>query len=191
MSVKHTFAAGPAVRAALSLALAGALAGCGGGGTATAGGGGTAAAGGGQPSSLQQQARVVWLDYARCVRAHGFPAFPDPQVDGQGQPSFGTSPEVKRAGQQAQGACGPILDRLPPAVRGGGNVPVTAAQLHEERLFAGCMRRHGLPDWPDPRSNGTFPLSGTPYATTGKTGPVLTALAACRQYETSGGIRAS
>jgi hypothetical protein len=187
MSVKRTFPGGPAARAALSLALAGALAGS----LAGCGGGGAAAAGGGQPSSLQQQARPVWLDYARCVRAHGFPAFPDPRVDGQGQASFGTSPQVKQAGQQAQGACGPILDRLPPAVRNGGNAPVTAAQLHEEMLFAACMRQHGLPRWPDPRPDGAFPLSGTPYATMGKTGPVLTALAACRQYETFGGIRAS
>jgi hypothetical protein len=26
-------------------------------------------------------------------------------------------------------------------------------------LFSQCMRSHGLPDWPDPRADGTFPLN--------------------------------
>ena len=26
-------------------------------------------------------------------------------------------------------------------------------------LFSRCMRQHGLPDWPDPRTDGTFPLN--------------------------------
>ena len=87
-------------------------------------------------------------------------------------------------GRQAQASCGSILSRLPAAAQ--GRTPVTPAALHQEVLFAGCMRQHGLPDWPDPRPDGTFPLAGTPYANEGKTGPVLTATQACRQYDSLG-----
>src|SRR6516162_8893643 len=159
-------------------------------GCSTGGSGDASTSGGGQTASVQQQARAVWLDYAHCVRSHGFPNFPDPQVDSQGQASFGNPTQTKTIGRQVQGACGSILNRLPASVRGNTS-PVTPARLHQEVLFAGCMRRHGLPDWPDPRSDGTFQLAGTPYANMGKTGPVLTAIQACRAYETFGGVRGS
>jgi hypothetical protein len=168
----------------LFFALTGCSAGGGSGGGSGSGAAGSSSQGG---SSVQQQARVVWLAYARCVRSHGSPNFPDPQVDAQGKPDFGNSPQVKTEGLQAQGACGSILSRLPAAAT--GQIPGTPAVLHTEVLFAGCMRRHGLPDWPDPRPDGTFQLAGTPYAAMGKSGPVLTAMQACRQYETFGGIR--
>jgi hypothetical protein len=147
---------------------------------------GSSGSAGGQVTSVQQQARTVWLDYARCVRSHGFPDFPDPQVDSQGQAHTTNSTRIKTIARQVQGACGSILSRLPARAQ---NQPVTATQLRAERLFAECMRRHGLPDWPDPWPDGTFQLDGTPYANMGKTGPVLAGLQACRQYETFGGIR--
>jgi hypothetical protein len=140
-------------------------------------------------ASLQQQARTVWLQFARCVRAHGAPVFPDPQVDSQGHADFGQSPQTKTEASQAQGACGSILSRLPASVT--GNAPVTAAGLHELTLFAHCMRQHSLPQWPDPRPDGTFRLSGTPYATTGKSPQVLSAMQACSQYNPGGSIRGS
>lgn len=157
--------------------------------TACSSSGSVPAGGGSTGGSVQQQARAVWLDYANCVRSHGFPDFPDPVVDSKGQANFGNSPAVKSMGQRAQGACGSILGRLPAAAQGRG--PVTAAELHQETLFAGCLRRHGLPDWPDPQPDGTFRLAGTPYIGMGKGGPVATAMEACRQYDTFGGIPGS
>jgi hypothetical protein len=137
-------------------------------------------------ASLQQQARTVWLQYAQCVRAHGAPSFPDPQVDSQGHADFGQSPQTKTEASQAQGACGSILSRLPASVT--QNAPVTAAELHELTLLAHCMRQHGLPQWPDPQPDGAFRLSGTPYATAGKSPQVLNAMHACSQYNAGGTI---
>ena len=162
--------------------LVGALAGC---GAASPAPGATGSA----TASLQQQARTVWFQFARCVRAHGAPSFPDPQVDSQGHADFGHSTQTKTEASQAQGACGSILSRLPASVT--GNAPVTAAELHELVLFAHCMRQHGLPQWPDPQPDGTFRLSDTPYATTGKSPQVLGAMHACSQYNPGGSIRGS
>ena len=140
-------------------------------------------------TSVQQQSRTVWLGYARCVRSHGFPDFPDPAVDSNGKPHFPASPQIKSIGQQEQGNCGRILSRLPAAAT--DRTPITSAGLHQDVLLAACMRRHGLPDWPDPQPDGTFRLAGTPYATMGKSGPVVAALLACRQYNSSGRVGTS
>lgn len=174
----------PRMRVAIAgalLVLAPALAGCAG----AAPGSGTAVT---QTSSVQQQARPVWLAYARCIRSHGYPDFPDPQVDIHGYPHFADPQQDKSIAGRLQGACGAILARLPAAAQNG---PVTAAQLREETMFAGCMRLHGLQDWPDPRPDGTFPLANTVYATEGKTGPVQAAMRACSQYDNFGSIRMS
>ena len=140
-------------------------------------------------TSLQQRARTVWLDYAHCVRSHGYPNFPDPAVDSQGKPHFPASPQIKSIGTREQDACGSILNRLPAAAT--GRTSITAAELHQETLLAACMRRHGLSEWPDPQPDGTFRLAGTPYASMGKSGPVLTAMHACRQFDTHGHVKVS
>ena len=186
MLITRTFRARRVAPVAVAVAaLVAALAGCGGG--TPAGGVATHAA------SVQQQAQAVWLDFARCARTHGFPRFPDPQVDATGHLlSFGNSAQAVQDKQDAirvQGACGHILDALPPTAR--GPAAPTAGQLRVEREFAACMRQHGLSRWPDPRPDGSFPLRGTPYLAMGKTGPVATGLAHCRQYETFGGLSAS
>jgi hypothetical protein len=196
-------AAPPAAAAVLAAVLAAALAGCGGGGgggsSATAAGAPAAtaagappasAAGGGSGGSSAQTQRIL-DDYGQCVRTHGFPDFPDPRINANGELVLGASQEqAKQAATQTEHACGNILRQLPPGV-GQQSGPLTPAQLAQARLFAACMRQHGLPDWPDPQPNGTFPLSTTPYAHSGKTGPVYAGLQACRQYDTFGGVRTS
>jgi hypothetical protein len=166
---------------AVGSALVVALAGC--------GGGSPSAAGGGSGSTAHTQ--HILDEYAQCVRSHGFPNFPDPRMNANGQLiAGGNQQQVKQAGLQTEHACGNILNHLPPHA-GQQSGPVTPAQLALERHFAACMRQHGLPDWPDPGPDGSFRLSTTPYATMGKTGPVLTALDACRQYEHFGHVSAS
>jgi hypothetical protein len=167
----------------MAFVMAVALAGCGGppsGGSGSSPGGTAAAAG-----SVLQQARAVWLQYAQCVRAHGYPNFPDPVVGPGGDATLAGGPQAKQASIATESACGHILGRLPASA---SRQPVTPAMLAQERQLAACLRRHGLPQWPDPRPDGTFPLAGTPYKTAGgKAGPVGTAMRACRQYTSKGG----
>ena len=94
-------------------------------------------------------------------------------VDSRGKPHFPASPQIKSIGQHAQGNCGSILNRLPAAAV--DRTPITPVELHQDVLLAACLRRHGLPDWPDPQPDGTFRLVGTPYATMGKSGPARAA----------------
>jgi hypothetical protein len=155
------------------------LVGCSSPGSGTGTGTGTGVS---QAGSARQQALTIWLDYARCVRAHGAPNFPDPVVDAQGRGSIPSGPgatQVKAESQRMLSACGPILSRLPASAR--QNPPVTPAELQQFRLYARCIRQHGIPGFPDPRPDGTFPLTGTQKAQLN--GP---AAHACNQY-TSGG----
>jgi hypothetical protein len=170
-----------------------ALAGC---GTARPGAGGSGAggpgaggsgAGGGQAQSVQQQSQAIWLRFARCARSHGAPDFPDPNVNSRGYASFADPGQVKQETVRVQGACGVILSQLPPSAR---NSPVTAAQLGQLKAFARCLRSHGMPTWPDPKPDGTFPIAGTPLAVGGKTQALINAEQACRPVY-SGGLNAS
>jgi len=182
----------PAALLALGSALVVALAGCG-GGPATAGGtpAATAGASGGGGSGTTAHTQHVLNEYAQCVRRHGFPNFPDPRMNANGELVLGgNQQQIKQAGLQTEHACGNILSQLPPHPSHQSG-PVTPAQLALERQFAVCMRQHGLPEWPDPGPDGSFRLSTTPYASLGKTGPVLTALNACRPYENFGGVSAT
>jgi hypothetical protein len=88
--------------------------------------------------------------FARCMRSHGVPDFPDPDINGHLlnvhiHESQGTV-------ESAQTACQHLL----PGSEG------TAAQQQQKvdmiLAFAQCMRAHGLPDFPDPRG-GSIDLS--------------------------------
>jgi hypothetical protein len=55
--------------------------------------------------------------------------------------------------------------------------------MQKLRDFAKCIREHGIPEWPDPKSDGTFPIAGTPIQAEGKSsGRLSTAVEACKQY---------
>jgi hypothetical protein len=44
------------------------------------------------PQAVVQQALNIMRRYARCIRSHGVPNFPDPTVDSQGRPGFNLVP---------------------------------------------------------------------------------------------------
>jgi hypothetical protein len=83
------------------------------------------------------------------MRSHGQPSFPDPTAQGTFQLPAGLthSPQFKTADQ----AC----KALAPAGELSGQAPTTQ-QLTQALKFVACMRKHGVPNMPDPNAQGTF-----------------------------------
>jgi hypothetical protein len=133
----------------LAAAVAGAgllVAACGGGsGSGLAG----SAASSSGPATYAQMAA-----YSQCMQSHGAPAFPNPARGPGGGYAFPMDPQV--SGQltgpgydAARQAC----KKLQP--RGGITPAERQAAVRALLKFAGCMRTHGLPNFPDPTTNGS------------------------------------
>jgi hypothetical protein len=113
----------------------------------------SAAVAGGSPharaSALSQSANTQKaLAYARCMRSHGVPNWPDPIAHSNGvlpkrsPQQIGVSSSALHA---AETGCGHLLPN------GGGPTPAALQQSWTDFLkFAQCMRRHGVTNWPDP-----------------------------------------
>jgi hypothetical protein len=89
------------------------------------------------------------LAYARCMRAHGVPDFPDPDSNGQ----FNVDPHSASSQETAADqVCHHLLD----GGRGGGQVSAAQRQhmLGQLVRYAQCMRAHGVPNFPDPDTTG-------------------------------------
>jgi hypothetical protein len=137
---------------------------------------------------------------AACVRENGIPAFPDPYVDHgrlklpQGQEQELEGKYSQQLLDQAMQACKSILDKLPDsAIREeGGNDDHAPGPGDVEALrkFAQCMRENGVPEFPDPKADGTIPLRGTPLENEGKSQRMIAGFQACQQYW-SGGLAVS
>jgi hypothetical protein len=93
------------------------------------------------------------LSYARCIRAHGVPDFPDPSATGgliipndinPGSPAF----------KSAQQACGE------PAQGHDGRQESSQSRKLELLALARCMRSHGVPNFRDPTDSPPAPSGG-------------------------------
>jgi hypothetical protein len=117
---------------------------------------GTAGAGSGSGAYNQG------LAFARCMRSHGVPNFPDPKASGNGGIEIqatqrgGSGQSLKINGvpvnapafQSAQQACHSLLPN-------GGRPPQLSASQRQAMLqFSQCMRAHGLTNFPDPQFSG-------------------------------------
>jgi hypothetical protein len=97
----------------------------------------------GKPSTTAARTDLA-LSFARCMRAHGVPNFPDPNAGGGGfQLGSGINPQSP-AFESAHQACAPLL----PQSHGGPQA--TESQFLSALKFAQCMRGHGFPGFPDP-----------------------------------------
>jgi hypothetical protein len=137
----------------------------------------------GPPASASQSRASASNDapfrYARCIRSHGVPSFPDPQVTSspgstsvrQMVPaSVANTPKFK----SAQKACGGLLPG--PGARGGREGPAAAVLL----AFARCLRGHGLSGFPDPGRDGRITEQMISAAGVNLRGPAfLSAARAC------------
>ena len=112
---------------------------------------GTDSAGGAAGSTPgQAQPEHAALKYARCMRADGVPNFPDPSAGGgfTFNPAAGVDPSSP-AFKAAAARCEKFMGV------GGGLSPGTQTHPSAQWLAkmvkaAQCMRRHGVPSFPDP-----------------------------------------
>jgi len=102
------------------------------------------------------------------MRGKGLTRMPDAQLTEDGYLSFPAERDYnwkEDAGKHLDviEACKPIEDRYPPnAFR--PREQLSAEDLRKLAEYAKCLRANGLPAWPDPDSDGSFNLSGTPLA---------------------------
>ena len=137
--------------------------------------------GDGRPSqsAAQRQAQTVaGLAFARCLRSHGFPNFPEPTSSGQITHETLANAEIdlrQPAVLQAADACVSVTngvltkagvarfaaERSTPSASSSAGAP-TQAQIEQGQQdavrFAGCVRSHGVPNFPDPTSPREFKL---------------------------------
>jgi hypothetical protein len=92
------------------------------------------------------------VKFSQCMRANGVSGFPDPDASGQltidGVVNGSSLNPNSPAFQQALTAC---KDLQPPGFMGNTR---TAQQQEAALKFAQCIRDNGVPDFPDPTSDG-------------------------------------
>ena len=128
------------------------IAACGGSGS-TPTGQGTTATGDSSPFAL-----------SKCMRTHGVSNFPDPSAGPGGEGFHGVNSTPGSDALTVDGITfsGPAFQAAEKACKkllpggGGPPPPVSAAQRQAAIANARCMRRHGVPNFPDP----TFPAGG-------------------------------
>ncbi len=116
----------------------------------------SATSGSGSSSSGSPGGQAV--AFSACMRAHGVPNFPDPQISTSGNeakvavrvtPAITGNPSFP----SAQKACNKLLPQGGP----GGSGPNHQISPQEQSQFlkaAACIRSHGIPNFPDPTFSG-------------------------------------
>jgi hypothetical protein len=95
------------------------------------------------------------LQYAECVREHGVPDFEDPGPDGGTKIDGRQDPAKATAMMEAARECREFAPGGSPA--GGDMSPADIESIHK---YAQCMRDNGVPDFPDPDSEGRITVDG-------------------------------
>lgn len=117
------------------------------------------------PRSTPTNPAALALAYSKCMRSHGIKDFPDPTIKSNGNGSSvglglrgGKNSDLNPKNPAFQAASQACRKFQP----GGGNPPQqTAQELAADVKFAGCLRSHGFPSFPDPDGHGVFNLPGT------------------------------
>jgi hypothetical protein len=94
--------------------------------------------------------RGTLVAFSACMRKHGLPNFPDPKAVGHGYGlTIGKETGVDPSSPQFKSA-----ERICKKLLPNGGTPTAqeqAAQMKEALKYAGCIRSHGMPDYPDPK----------------------------------------
>ena len=122
--------------------------------TATTSHSSTTTSGGGGSSNPPSQAALdsQALAFAKCMRANGVPDFPDPKAGGgfvfQKTATLDPSSPVFMAAQARCQKLNPVSGLSP-----GTQTHPTSQTLARMVKVAECMRRHGIYNFPDPRTS--------------------------------------
>ena len=141
---------------------------------------GAAASTPGRPATSSSTPDDVTAAIVACYRAHGDPSFPDPVYDpADGRWHFAVSPGT--APESTRQACQHLFPT--------NNVspPVPQPRVQALVKLAECLRKNGVPNWPDPDPDGSYPL---PPALQTKTPAYVRAAQDCQRLWPSGGIDA-
>ena len=118
------------------------------------------------------------LKFARCMREHGLPWFPDPS-NGKMSVSIPKGTDQKKV-EAAHEACKQYLPD------GGTMHRPSAEDLDQMRGMAKCMRENGIPNFPDPKPDGGLMIDPKKLGT-GPGDPTWDkAEKACAQYAPKG-----
>ena len=128
-------------------------------------------------SSTGSTLRADQVVFAHCMRSHGVTSYLDPTRSGLVKESLQQLGVSSSRFQTAQSACRHLLPN-------GGSAP-SPAQVQQVRAlslhFAQCVRSHGVPNFPDPASDGRIPDPATAGINQGS--PKFEAAnQACRKY---------
>jgi hypothetical protein len=117
----------------------------------------TSSAAAGSTSGGESSPGSQAVAYSACMRAHGVPNFPDPQISNNGNehkiamrvtPGITGNPHFK----SAQQTCSKLLPGGGPGE--GSNHQITPQEQSQYLKAAACVRSHGVPNFPDPTFSG-------------------------------------
>jgi hypothetical protein len=132
------------------------------------------------PAAAGNTAYQTAAAYARCMRAHGAPNWPDPNSSGQFVKTLANRAAFS-APESAHRACQHLLPH-------GGLITLAEQQKIIPLMleFTACMRSHGIPDFPDPVVDAQGVTSRVTPASKGDLDPSLprfqAAQQSCRKY---------
>lgn len=120
------------------------------------------------------------VKYAQCIRASGYPEFPDPSPDGRMQ--LRLDPKTGKRFEAAQRAC---KDQAPPGMAAAGQ-DMTPERMQKLLGFAACVRDR-VKGFPDPSPQGVFEITA---ATPDMSAPqVRQALEVCMESNPPGSLQ--
>jgi hypothetical protein len=142
------------------------LAGCSGTGTPT-----SSASSSYVPTMSDEALLALGKQVVQCMRDNGVTDMPDPYVEEHqlAVPEDEMEAVEEKTGEQkfeaARDACQSLFDKIPQGAI-AREAPDQAAppgpqDVETLRKLAQCFRDNGIPEWPDPDSEGRFPLRGT------------------------------
>jgi hypothetical protein len=128
-----------------------------------------------------QQLLAIARQYSQCLREHGLTRFPDPTLsDGRLRYDPAHDPKADMdANPAAVAACKSIADRLRAPTK--KDKQYTGAEKLKLVEYARCIREHGVPEWPDPDSDGAFTLTVALEQENPET-RIIPAQKACQRY---------